>query len=85
VRVLYDVYHLAVMGEDVIGDIDESIDLIGHFHVADTPGRTEPGSGEIDYAGVFAMLEEHDYSGAVGYECSPTNGESTRVVREIFE
>ena len=84
-RLLCDLYHLAVMGEDVVADIDDSIDLIEHFHVADTPGRTEPGSGEVDYAAVFAILEKHDYPGTVGYECSPTNSESSRVVQEIFE
>jgi hydroxypyruvate isomerase len=84
VKLLYDIYHLAAMGENVLADIAANLDLIGHFHVADTPRRTEPGSGTIGYRAIFALLAERGYFGEIGYECYPGNGDSGSVVRGIF-
>ncbi len=53
IKILYDIYHMAVMGENIVKDIEANLDLIGYFHVADYPGRSEPGSGEIDYKNIF--------------------------------
>ena len=46
-RVLFDIYHQQITEENLIRNITENIDLIGHFHIADNPGRCEPGTGEI--------------------------------------
>jgi hydroxypyruvate isomerase len=46
-------------------------DRIAHVQVADVPGRHEPGSGEIDYTTIFAMLDRLGYAGWVGAEYRP--------------
>ncbi|WP_121741500.1 hydroxypyruvate isomerase family protein [Natronorubrum halophilum] len=71
VRLLYDVYHQQVTEGNVIQNITENIDRIGHIHVADVPGRHEPGTGELHYENVFEAIEETDYDGYVGCEFSP--------------
>src|SRR4051794_912960 len=58
VKLLYDVYHSAVMGEDPGVPIAGKGDLIGHVHVADNPGRREPGTGVIDWSTVLRRLDE---------------------------
>ena len=70
-KVLYDVYHMQ-LNEGCIGDtIRDYCDTFGHIHVADAPGRHEPGTGEINYAYVFRALEENGYDGVIGYELFP--------------
>jgi hydroxypyruvate isomerase len=48
------------------------MDLVGHVHVADAPGRHEPGIGTIDWAGIVAWLSASGYDGAVGLEYMPS-------------
>jgi hydroxypyruvate isomerase len=46
-------------------------DRIAHVQIADNPGRHEPGTGEIDYGFIFAMLDREGYAGWVGCEYKP--------------
>lgn len=71
-RVLYDIYHMQIMDGDLISTIEANIDLIAHFHVADVPGRHEPGTGEINYGNVFRRIDATGYDGYVGLEFRPT-------------
>jgi hydroxypyruvate isomerase len=70
-KILYDIYHMQLNEGNLCGNISAFIDQIGHFHVADVPGRHEPGTGEINYAHLFAHLETLGYAGCVGYELLP--------------
>ncbi len=72
VKLLYDIYHQQISEGNVIATIRENIGRIGHFHVADVPGRREPGTGEINYQNVFAAIAESDYQGYVGLEFRPS-------------
>lgn len=71
VRLLYDIYHQQITEGNVIQNITENIDYIGHFHVADVPGRHEPGTGELDYENILEAIEGTAYDGYVGCEFSP--------------
>ncbi len=71
IGIVYDVYHSAVMGEDTAEVIGESIDRVFHVHIADHPGRNEPGSGDIDLKQRVDWLVEHGYGGAIGLEYRP--------------
>jgi hydroxypyruvate isomerase len=70
-KILYDIYHMQLSEGNLCGNISAFIDQIGHIHVADVPGRHEPGTGEINYARVFAHLEKVGYAGCIGYELFP--------------
>jgi hydroxypyruvate isomerase len=72
VRLLYDAYHSATMGEQIDAVLDGRIHLVGHVQVADSPGRGEPGSGTIDWAHVMSTLRRVGYDGAIGLEYKPT-------------
>ena len=72
VRLQYDVFHMTRMGEDVEAALREHIDAIAHVQIADHPGRGEPGSGQIDFAALFALLDELGYEGDVAAEYVPT-------------
>jgi len=72
VRLLFDVYHQQITEGNVIRNMTENIDLIGHIHVADNPGRNEPGTGEINYRNVFTALKNANYDKYVAFECGAT-------------
>jgi len=72
VALLIDTFHAASNGQDVIAWIDENAYRIGHVHIADHPGRHEPGTGTIDFDGVLDVLAKHDFNGAIGFEYVPS-------------
>jgi hydroxypyruvate isomerase len=64
-KLQYDVYHMQIME----GDLAPTI--IGHMQIADTPGRHEPGTGEIDYGFLFDFIDASGYDGWIGCEYKP--------------
>ena len=72
IKVLFDIYHQQITEGNLIPNICSNIDLIGHFHVADNPGRHEPGTGEINYKNIFTVLDKLNYQGCIGLEYSPS-------------
>ena len=87
VRILYDLYHMQAMGQDVQRDIRENLSLTGYFHAADYPGRHEPGTGDMDYASILRLLDESGYRGTVGFEFSPAGSseEALRTIHSLVE
>ncbi|OZD07236.1 hydroxypyruvate isomerase [Rhodococcus sp. 06-235-1A] len=71
-RLLADLYHLAVNGEDVPAALEAHHDLIGHVQIADSPGRGEPGTGSLDLGGQLTGLAARGYDGYVGLEYKAT-------------
>jgi hydroxypyruvate isomerase len=69
--VQYDVYHMQVMEGDLVPTLTRNLARIAHVQVADTPGRNEPGTGEINYPFVFEQLDKLGYTGWVGCEYKP--------------
>jgi hydroxypyruvate isomerase len=71
-KLLYDVYHMQVMGEDHLAVINKNISLIGHFHSANVPGRNELYLGELNYATIINAINKSGYEGYFGLEYWPT-------------
>ncbi|CAA9447776.1 Hydroxypyruvate isomerase [uncultured Rubrobacteraceae bacterium] len=80
VRIQHDFYHMQRMEGNLVANLREQFDHIGHVQIADSPGRGEPGTGEIHYPFVLAALEDLGYDGYVGLEYSPT----TETTEESF-
>lgn len=70
----YDIYHMQRMEGELSNTITALLPLIKHMQVADTPGRHEPGSGEINYRHLFALLDAIGYAGWIGCEYHPRAG-----------
>jgi hydroxypyruvate isomerase len=83
IRLLLDLYHLAVNGDDVDAAIgtaagrasDTGAGRIGHVQIADAPGRNEPGTGKLDLDAYLDHIAATGYDGWVGLEYKPS-GES---------
>jgi hydroxypyruvate isomerase len=72
VRVLYDVYHEQREFGNLIEKFDAHIDQVGLIHIADVPGRHEPGTGEINYLNIYRKLSQLGYKGTIAMEFYPT-------------
>ncbi len=72
VKIQHDFYHMQRMEGNLVANLREHAGSIGHVQVADSPGRGEPGTGEIHYPFVFGALPEVGYDGYVGLEYNPT-------------
>ena len=75
-RLLYDVWHSAVMGEDIEEVLRGRTHLVAHVQYADMPDRNEPGTGELNYQYLFRFLDEVGYQGWIGCEYRPRAGSS---------
>jgi hydroxypyruvate isomerase len=71
VQFLYDIYHEQMSFGDLISKLEKHIDVIGLIHVADVPGRHDPGTGEINYGNIFKKLFELNYRYNVAMEFIP--------------
>lgn len=65
---LYDTFHLASGGVDLVSAIDELAPRIRHVQLADFPGRGAPGTGDIDFEAVQTALDHAGYAGGVSLE-----------------
>lgn len=73
VKINWDLYHMQLSEGDLCGRLKDGFDQVGYLQVADTPGRHEPGTGEINYPRVLRQAQELGYRGYVGLECNPTD------------
>ncbi|MCW2690692.1 MAG: putative hydroxypyruvate isomerase [Mycobacterium sp.] len=71
-RLLADLYHLHVNGDDVGLALDTYADQIGHVQIADAPGRGEPGTGTLDLPRYLDQLAQLGYRGYIGLEYKAT-------------
>ncbi|MDO9602654.1 MAG: TIM barrel protein, partial [Rhodocyclaceae bacterium] len=69
--VQYDIYHMQRMEGELAKTIEKNLSSIAHLQLADNPGRNEPGTGEINYAFLFAFLDRIGYKGWIGCEYKP--------------
>ena len=73
-RIQYDFYHMQIVQGDLLPTFERLRPLIGHVQIADTPGRHEPGTGEINYGFVLSELDRLGYAGWIGCEYRPQAG-----------
>lgn len=87
VRMLYDFYHEQIASGNLLKKLTNNIDLVGLVHVADVPGRHEPGTGEINYGTILRRLADLKYSGIVAMEFLPLHEPvaALRAAREFAE
>jgi len=72
VQFLYDIYHEQMGFGNLIEKLDKHIDVVGLIHVADVPGRHDPGTGEINYANIYRELAQLNYRRNVAMEFRPS-------------
>ncbi len=87
VKLLFDAYHMGMMGENVYEQVAQNMMYIGHIHLANWPGRTGPDSrGEFDFKKFISILKDNNYQGFVGFEYFPESDstDSLKAIKELM-
>lgn len=87
VKLLYDIFHYQVMEGNITETIRNHVELIGHIHAAQVPGRCEIVEGELDYSFIIREIREMGYNRYFGFEYLPRMEKEAGVIacRELFE
>jgi len=85
VQLLYDFFHEQIANGNLIAKLEKSIPHLGLVHIADVPGRHEPGTGEINYQNIFRKLAQLNYKGVAAMEFRPSGDpvSQLRAAREM--
>lgn len=85
VKFLYDFYHEQIAEGNLIEKLQKNIDYVGLVHIADVPGRHEPGTGEINYTSIFRELAKLKYDRYAAMEFEPAGDPvaSLRSARDL--
>ncbi len=86
VKILYDVYHMQLNEGSICDTLTKYVDTIGHIHIADAPGRHEPGTGEINYPNVIKHLRKLGCEAKIGCELFPAENteKAVKAIMDIF-
>ena len=79
VKILYDAYHMYLNEGKICETIKKSQPLIAQVHIADAPGRGEPGTGCINYRAVLSFMKELGCEQMVAFELYPKHGSEAAV------
>jgi hydroxypyruvate isomerase len=85
VRIQWDAYHMQRMEGNLVATVTEFLPRIGHIQIADSPGRGEPGTGEINFPFVLDAIEALGYEGWIGLEYNPTTATTEDSLRWMPE
>jgi hydroxypyruvate isomerase len=75
VKILYDIYHAQIMDGDIVRNIRDHYQWIGHFHTGGNPGRHDiDDSQELNYRFIAQAIADLNYTGYISHEYSPAQG-----------
>ncbi len=83
VRLLFDLYHEQVQSGNLIATIENAAPYVAVFHVADNPGRHEPGTGEIYFPNVYRAIRDVDFDGYIAMEYLPATDPVRSLIRSV--
>ena len=83
VRLLFDIYHEQVQEGNVIRTLTEAADIVAVFHVADNPGRNDPGTGEMNYQNIYKAIQKTGYGGYVAMEYLPLGDQVESLTKAL--
>ena len=83
VKILYDIYHAQIMDGDIVRNIRDGFQWIGHFHTGGNPGRHDiDDTQELNYRFIMQAIADLNFTGFVGHEYSPATGHDPIQVLE---
>lgn len=84
IKINWDFYHMQLSEGALITYLERGIDQVGYLQLADTPGRHQPGTGELNYKAILKAAYDLGYRGYVGVECRP-KGSEKQAIQQLLE
>ena len=85
VKLLFDIYHEQVQEGNIIDTLSKNVQHIAVFHVADCPGRHDPGTGELHYANIYRAIAKAGFQGHIAMEYLPLGEQVSSLTRAVGE
>ncbi len=83
-KILYDIYHAQIMEGDIIRNIRDFKQYIGHYHTGGNPGRNEiDETQELYYPAIMKAIAETGYTGYVAQEFIPKRDPLTSLAQAV--
>jgi hydroxypyruvate isomerase len=83
VRLLFDLYHEQVQAGNVIETMQKAVDYVAVFHVADAPGRHDPGTGQMDWTAIYKAIQKTGYKGYLTMEYLPVGDSTQSLIKSV--
>ena len=84
-RLLFDIYHEQVQVGNVIRTLTEAEPYVAVYHIADNPGRNDPGTGEMNYDNIYKAIQKTGYSGYITMEYLPVGDQVASLTKSVTE
>jgi hydroxypyruvate isomerase len=85
VKLLFDIYHEQVQEGNIIDTLTKNMQHIAVFHVADCPGRHDPGTGELNYPNIYRAIAKAGFQGHIAMEYLPNGDQTASLTRAVSE
>ena len=85
VRLLFDIYHEQVQNGNVIRTLREAAPSVAVFHIADNPGRNDPGTGEMNYSNIYKAVRDTGFGGYVTMEYLPLGDQTASLTKAVAD
>ena len=79
IKINWDFYHMQLSEGALITYLERGFDQVGYLQLGDTPGRNQPGTGELNYKAILKAACDLGYRGYVGVECRPKGTEQEAI------
>jgi hydroxypyruvate isomerase len=84
-RLLFDIYHEYVQNGDPIPAMNEAEPYVAVYHVADAPGRHDPGTGQMKWDDIYKSIGKSGYSGFVTLEYLPAGDQVPSLIKAVTQ
>lgn len=83
IKLNWDFFHMQRTNGNLITNLERGLDQVGYIQLADSPGRNQPGTGEIAYGRVLTRLRELGYRGFIGAEFFPKEKNALKAASDL--
>jgi hydroxypyruvate isomerase len=84
-RLLFDIYHEYVQNGDPIAAMNEAEPYTAVYHVADAPGRHDPGTGVMKWNDIYKAIGKSGYSGYLTLEYLPLGDQVASLIKAVTQ